>query len=147
MYSPRIRKKWVKFEKKGFGFRKKNLAPIPIPNFGVHGCDQKKGRNSCCHESLGQWDYFYGINIEIGSFLNSLLIMSLLSCHVFNLSLNRNDEENLKMLLLDLVFIGQKSWLLVGFLGDLKTPKFHSEINWPLLQIWLYYTYLTRICT
>ena len=29
--------------------------------------------------------------------------------------------------------IGQKSWLnLVGFLGDLKTPKIHSEINWPL---------------
>ena len=21
---------------------------------------------------------------------------------------------------------------LVGFLGDLKAPKFHSEINWPL---------------
>ena len=30
-------------------------------------------------------------------------------------------------------FIWQKSvWNLVGFLGDLKTPKFHSEINWPL---------------
>ena len=24
---------------------------------------------------------------------------------------------------------------LVGFLGDLKTPKFHSEINWPLVFI------------
>ena len=22
---------------------------------------------------------------------------------------------------------------LVGFLGDLKTPKFHSEVNWPLI--------------
>ena len=22
---------------------------------------------------------------------------------------------------------------LFGFLGDLKTPKFHSEINWPLI--------------
>ena len=29
--------------------------------------------------------------------------------------------------------LGQKSVEnLVGFLGDLKTPKFHSEINWPL---------------
>ena len=29
--------------------------------------------------------------------------------------------------------LGQKSVKnLVGFLGDLKTPKFHSEINWPL---------------
>ena len=24
---------------------------------------------------------------------------------------------------------------LVGFLGDLKTPKFHSEINWPLKKV------------
>ena len=30
--------------------------------------------------------------------------------------------------------LGQKSVKnLVGFLGDLKTPKIHSEINWPLL--------------
>ena len=30
-------------------------------------------------------------------------------------------------------FIGQKSVKnLVGFLGDLKTPTVHSEINWPL---------------
>ena len=29
--------------------------------------------------------------------------------------------------------LGQKSVKnLVGFLGDLKTPKIHSEINWPL---------------
>ena len=32
--------------------------------------------------------------------------------------------------------LGQKSVKnLVGFLGDLKTPKFHSEINWPLALI------------
>ena len=24
---------------------------------------------------------------------------------------------------------------MVGFLGDLKTPNFHSEINWPLVNI------------
>ena len=31
--------------------------------------------------------------------------------------------------------LGQKSVkYLVGFLGALKTPKFHSEINWPLAQ-------------
>ena len=31
--------------------------------------------------------------------------------------------------------LGQKSVKnLVGFLGDLKTPKFHSEINWPLVD-------------
>ena len=31
-------------------------------------------------------------------------------------------------------FIGQKSIKnFVGFLGDLKTPKVHSEINWPLV--------------
>ena len=30
--------------------------------------------------------------------------------------------------------LGQKSVkTLVGFLGDLKTPKIHSEINWPLV--------------
>ena len=29
--------------------------------------------------------------------------------------------------------VGQKSVKsLVGFLGDLKIPKIHSEINWPL---------------
>ena len=27
---------------------------------------------------------------------------------------------------------------LVGFLGDLKTPKFHSEINWPLVFFEIY---------
>ena len=26
---------------------------------------------------------------------------------------------------------------LVGFLGDLKTLKFHSEINWPLIIMWI----------
>ena len=32
-------------------------------------------------------------------------------------------------------FIGQKSAeKLVGFFGHLKTPKFHSEINWPLVS-------------
>ena len=31
--------------------------------------------------------------------------------------------------------VGQKSVKsLVGFLGDLKTPKFQSEINWPLIK-------------
>ena len=30
-------------------------------------------------------------------------------------------------------------WNLVDFLGDLKTTKFHSEINWPL-------DYLSEIC-
>ena len=31
--------------------------------------------------------------------------------------------------------LGQKSVKnLVGFLGGLKTPKFHSEINWPLKE-------------
>ena len=31
--------------------------------------------------------------------------------------------------------LGQKSVKnLVDFLGDLKTPKFHSEINWPLVM-------------
>ena len=34
------------------------------------------------------------------------------------------------------VKLGQKSVkILVGFLGDLKTPKFHYEINWPLINI------------
>ena len=33
--------------------------------------------------------------------------------------------------------LGQKSIKnLVGFSGDLKTPKFHSEINWPL-EYWM----------
>ena len=33
-------------------------------------------------------------------------------------------------------FMGQKSDKnLVGFLGDLKTPKLHSEINWPLVAL------------
>ena len=32
--------------------------------------------------------------------------------------------------------LGQKSVEnLVGFLGDLKTPKLHSEISWPLLVV------------
>ena len=35
--------------------------------------------------------------------------------------------------------LGQKSVKnLVGFLGDLKTPKFHSEINWPLIEIMIF---------
>ena len=37
--------------------------------------------------------------------------------------------------------LGQKSVKnLVGFWGDLKTPKFHSEIKWPLELVfqWLY---------
>ena len=35
-------------------------------------------------------------------------------------------------------FMGQKSVKnLVGFLGDLKTPKLHSEINWPLVALGL----------
>ena len=29
-FPPRSRKKWVEFEKKSFGFGKKNSAPIPI---------------------------------------------------------------------------------------------------------------------
>ena len=34
--------------------------------------------------------------------------------------------------------LGQKSVKnLVGFLGDLKTLKFHSEINWPLIIMWI----------
>ena len=33
--------------------------------------------------------------------------------------------------------IGQKSVKnLIDFLGDFKTPKFHSEINWPLECNW-----------
>ena len=32
--------------------------------------------------------------------------------------------------------VGQKSdKSLIGFMGDLKTPKFHSEINWPLVEM------------
>ena len=32
--------------------------------------------------------------------------------------------------------LGQKSVKnLVGFWGNLKTPKFHSEINWPLVEM------------
>ena len=32
--------------------------------------------------------------------------------------------------------LGQKSFKnLIDFLGDLKTPKFRSEINWPLANI------------
>ena len=39
------------------------------------------------------------------------------------------------------MMLGKKSVKqLVGFLGDLKTPKFHSEIKWPLELVfqWLY---------
>ena len=33
--------------------------------------------------------------------------------------------------------IGQKSFKIkVCFLGDLKTPKFPSDINWPLVLVW-----------
>ena len=40
--------------------------------------------------------------------------------------LQMSQETNMKL--------GQKSVKsLVGFLGDLKTLKFHSEINWPLV--------------
>ena len=34
---------------------------------------------------------------------------------------------------------------LVGFLGDLKTPKIHSEITWPLPLPTLHSTYIVRI--
>ena len=34
------------------------------------------------------------------------------------------------------MMLGQKSVKnLFGFLGDLKTPKLHSEINWPLVAL------------
>ena len=32
---------------------------------------------------------------------------------------------------------------MVGFLGDLMKPKFHSEINWPLLILFCLIRYLT----
>ena len=36
---------------------------------------------------------------------------------------------------------------LLGFLGDLKTPKFHSEINWPLAMIvGFWHIYAVQCC-
>ena len=54
--------------------------------------------------------------------------------------------------------LGQKSVKkLVGFLGDLETPKFHSEINRPLAQLQnedkaffmthLHVTHISYLCT